>query len=181
VQCCLPEGQMGALCQGCTLRSGEKGRVSPHYLSATRAHAFLWLSFLHLPVFSSAHPDLPPFPLSLFILWSVLIASPGHPQQITPLENGRITKITIVKICLYFTWFVKCKNRCNYFISSGDTVPPEFRQAIPRGAVLGCSQTHAAKEALEIQKEQTALISIFPPPVRDKAADVTKERTGEGK
>lgn len=158
MQCCLPEGQMGALCQGCTLRSGEKGRVSPHYLSATRAHAFLWLSFLHLPVFSSAHPDLPPFPLSLFILWSVLIASPGHPQQITPLENGRITKITIVKICLYFTWFVKCKNRCNYFISSGDTVPPEFRQAIPRGAVLGCSQTHAAKLLKSCKKR----LPLFP-------------------
>lgn len=136
-------------------RRGESART----ISVLHEHmlfsGYLFCIFLF---FSSAHPDLPPFPLSLFILWSVLIASPGHPQQITPLENGRITKITIVKICLYFTWFVKCKNRCNYFISSGDTVPPEFRQAIPRGAVLGCSQTHAAKLLKSCKKR----LPLFP-------------------
>lgn len=131
------------------LRSGEKGRVSPH-ISELHKHMFFSGYLFCIFLFFNHHTLTCLHFLSLFILRSVLIASPGHPQQVTPLENGRITKITIVKICLYFTWFVKCKNRRNYFICLGATVLPEFRGAVPRGAVLGCSQTHAAKEAVEI-------------------------------
>lgn len=58
--------------------------------------------FLHLPLFfSSACPDFLPFPLlPLWVFLSFLIASPGHPLRITPLENGRLTKITVVNLCL---------------------------------------------------------------------------------
>lgn len=40
-----------------------------------------------------------PFVCSYFFL-SFLIASPGHPLQITPLENSRLIKITVVNLSL---------------------------------------------------------------------------------
>lgn len=80
-------------------------------------YVFLKNYFNFCYFFLATCPDFPPLPpihlspMLFAFFFSSLIASPGHPQQLTPLDNGRLTRLTVAYLCLCFTWSAKCRNR----------------------------------------------------------------------